>query len=245
MEHYLLYGVVTLFFSTLFAMGGVGSAVALVSVFPMMGMGFTLAKTLALFVNTTSMISTSVMNFRRGVLDWKFAMPLVIALLISTPLGAWGSQYVDQRFLKLLLAAFLLVSATLLLFGKPKPRASESHKLTMFLIGAVVGVISGMIGVGGGALIMPLLMMLGHDPKKAAYAVSFIIPFSTLGSFVTYLQFVQMDYLLLGVVAVAAVAGGYLGGRIMHFKMSQAQIKKLIAIFLYVMAVKIVIRSIL
>lgn len=245
MEHYLLYGIVTLFFSTLFAMGGVGSAVALVSVFPMMGMGFTLAKTLALFINTSTMISTSIMNFRRGVLDWKFAMPLVVALLISTPLGAWGSQFVDQGSLKLLLAGFLIVSATLLLFGKPKPRVTDGNTLAMFLIGVVVGIVSGMIGVGGGALIMPLLIMLGYDAKKAAYAVSFVIPFSTMGSFVTYLQFVQMDYTLLLVVAVAAVLGGYLGGRIMHFKMSQAQIKKLIALFLLVMAIKIIMRSIL
>jgi uncharacterized membrane protein YfcA len=244
MEHYLLYGLVTLIFSTFFAMGGVGSAVALVSIFPMMGMEFTLAKTLALFVNTSSMISTSVMNFKRGVLDWRFAMPLVLSLLVATPLGAWSSQFVDPAWSRLLLAVFLLVSATMLIVGKPKPRSAKSnHRGLMVLIGLGVGVISGMIGVGGGALIMPLLILLGFDPKKAAYTVSFVIPFSTLGSFLTYLQFVHLDYILLLVVAVAAVIGGYLGGRIMHYRLSQDHVRKLIAVLLLVMAVKIILAN--
>ena len=58
---------------------------------------------------------------------------------------------------------------------------------------------------------MPLLILLGFDAKKAAYAISFVIPFSTLGAFATYISFVNMDWVLLGVVSVAAIIGGYLG----------------------------------
>lgn len=238
-EHYALYFIVTLFFTTFFAMGGVGSAVALVSVFPMMGLNFTLAKTLALFINTTSMISTSYMNFKRGVLDFKLALPLVISLLISTPIGAVLSQYVDQDLLKKLLAIMLIVSASLLLFKIKESTVTYTKKWVLFVIGFAVGIISGLLGVGGGSLIMPLLIILGFDVKKAAYIVSFIIPFSTFGSFVTYLQFVELDYILLGVVTVAAIIGGYLGGRIMHYNLSQSQVKKLIAIVLYIIAAKI------
>ena len=54
MEHYVIYFFITLFFSAFFAMGGVGSAIALVSIFPMLGLNFNLTRALALFVNTSS-----------------------------------------------------------------------------------------------------------------------------------------------------------------------------------------------
>ena len=101
-----------------------------------------------------------------------------------------------------------------------------------------------MLGIGGGALIMPLLVLLGFNAKKAAYAVSFVIPFSSLGAFVTYLQFVKMDWILLADVTVAALIGGYIGGKIMHFKLSQAHVKKLIGVVLYLIAIKMIIKLI-
>lgn len=222
-------------------MGGVGSAVVLVSIFPMMGQSFNMAKALALFVNTSSMITASIMNFYRGMIDFKFVFPLVVSVMIATPIGAISSQHINQTYLKWILVVFLLISATLLILGKKEAKSHESKKWVLYLIGFTVGLISGMIGVGGGSLIMPLLILLGYDAKKAAYGVSFVIPFSTLGAFLTYLQFVEMDWILLSTVTVAALIGGYVGGKIMHYKLSQSDIKKLIGVVLYIVAIKMII----
>ena len=242
MNDYIIYFMITLFFSSFFSMGGVGSAIALVSIFPMLGQSFNLSRALALFVNTSSTFSASVMNFYRGVLDFKFAMPLVIAVLISTPIGAYLSQFVNHKILSWMLVAFLLISATLMLFYKREAKTSYTKTWVLYAIGLGVGIISGMLGVGGGALIMPLLVLLGFDAKKAAYAVSFVIPFSSLGAFITYLQFVKMDWLLLTDVTVAALIGGYIGGKIMHFKLSHTHVKKLIGVVLYLIAIKMIIK---
>jgi len=240
MYEYILYFIVTLVFSTFFAMGGVGSAVALVSIFPMMGQSFDISKALALFINTSSTISASIMNFYRGVLDFKFVLPLVISVLITTPIGAYCSQYVDHMILMWLLVIFLLVSATLMIFNKKEAKVTYTKSWILYLIGSIVGLLSGMLGIGGGSLIMPLLILLGFDAKKAAYGVSFVIPFSSFGAFLTYLQFVNLNYWLLLDVTVAALLGGYIGGKIMHFNLSQKQIKKLIGILLYLIAFKII-----
>ncbi len=242
MYDYVIYFIITLFFSSFFAMGGVGSAIALVSIFPMLGQSFNLSRALALFVNTSSTLSASVMNFYRGVLDFRFAMPLVIAVLVSTPFGAYLSQFVDHKILKWMLISFLLISATLMLFYKREAKTQYAKVWVLYAIGLSVGVISGMLGVGGGALIMPLLILLGFDAKKAAYAVSFVIPFSSMGAFVTYLQFVKMDWLLLADVTVAALLGGYIGGKIIHFNLSQSQVKKLIGVVLYLIAIKMIVK---
>ena len=240
MMHYLLYFALTLGLSTLFAMGGVGSAIALVPIFNMLGLPLNLSKAIGLFINTSSTITTSIMNFFRGVLDIKFALPLIVAILIATPIGAWSSQYVSVVAVKWILVAFLIVAAILLLYSKRETKVVYDKAWILFLIGFVVGLISGMIGVGGGALIMPLLILLGFDAKKAAYAVSFVIPFSSLGAFFTYLSFVKMDWVLLGVVTVAAIMGGYLGDKIMHYRLTPQQVKKLIAVLLLLLAAKMV-----
>jgi len=236
--HYAVYFLLTLVLSTLFAMGGVGSAIVLVPTFNMMGMPLNLAKAIGLFINSASTVTASVMNFFRGVLDIRFAMPLVIAILLATPLGAYTSQFVPVVTVKWILVAFLITAAILLLYTKRKTAVVYDRSWILFAIGFGVGIISGMIGVGGGALIMPLLILLGFDAKKAAYAVSFIIPFSSLGAFFTYLSFVTMDWTLLTVVTVAAILGGYLGDRTMHYRLTPAQVKKLIAVLLLLLAAK-------
>ena len=240
MMEYLTYFGITLVLSTLFSMGGVGSAIALVPVLSMMGLPLNLAKAIGLFVNTTSTITASIMNFFRGVLDFSFTLPLVISILIATPIGAWSSQFVPVVVVKWILVTFLIVSALLLLFSNREAKVSYQKSWILFVIGGSVGLLSGMLGVGGGALIMPLLILLGYDAKVAAYAVSFVIPFSSLGAFTTYLTFVEMNWTLLAVVAVAAMIGGYLGDFIMHYRLTPKQVKKLIAVLLLALAAKMI-----
>jgi len=238
--HYTIYFFLTLGLSTLFSMGGVGSAIGLVPIFSMMGMPINLAKAIGLFINSASTITASFMNFFRGVLDIKFAIPLIISIMIATPIGAWMSQYVQKEVVEWILVVFLLVSALLLLFSNRETKVVYDKAWVLYVIGAVVGLISGTIGVGGGSLIMPLLILLGFDAKKAAYAISFVIPFSTLGAFATYLSFVDMDWVLLGVVTIAAIIGGYVGDFIMHYRLTPQQVKKLIAVVLLLLSVKMI-----
>jgi len=236
----LFYFILTLFFTTLFSMGGVGSAIALVSIFPMTGMPLNMAKVVGLFINTTSTISMSVMNLIRGVLDFRFALPLIITTLISTPFGAYLSQYASEYWIKWLFITFLLVSAILLVKRKHEAKYHDTPRWVMFLIGGVVGTLSGLLGVGGGALIIPLLILLGFEPKKAAYTVSFVIPFSSFSGFVTYLSFVKVNWTILAVVSVAAFFGGIIGNRIMHFRLTADQVKQLIALVLFLLAGKLI-----
>lgn len=85
---------------------------------------------------------------------------------------------------------------------------------------------------------MPLMILLGFDAKKMAIAVSFMVPFSTFSAFLSYSSFLDIDYILLFITALAAILGGYIGNKIMHFKLSSQQIKKIIAILLYIIAFK-------
>lgn len=238
-DHGLYFGL-TLGLSTLFAMGGVGSAIALVPSLSMAGIAFDLARALGLFVNTAATAAASVTHFRRGMLDVRFALPLVVSILMATPVGAWSSQFVSHRALELVLTVFLIVAAGLMLMERRPTLVQNDSPWALVAIGSAVGVISGMLGVGGGALLMPALILLGHDAKKAARAIGFVIPFSSAGAFLTYLSFTAMDWTLFAVVAVAAMLGGYLGATILHRGLDATQVKKLIALLLLALAAKMI-----
>ncbi len=81
---------------------------------------------------------------------------------------------------------------------------------------------------------------MGINAKEAGIAVSMVIPFSSFGAFSTYLSFIEMDWILLAVVTVAAILEGYPGNWIMLFKLSSAQVKKFIEVILYLLAGKFI-----
>lgn len=237
---YLLYFGITLVISTLFSIGGTGSSVALIPVLSFLGVGFDLAKTVGLFANTASTIGASVMNVLRKSIDVKQVLPFALMSVACSPLGAYVSTQIDTQYIQMGFAFFLLFSATMMLVQKKKGAISYTKTWLMVLMGGVVGFLAGLLGIGGGAIIIPLLIYLGYDAKQTAITVSFMIPFSTLSAFLTYVYLIKIDWILLGVVALAAALGGVVGNHIMIFKLSVEQTRKFIAVLLYAIGMKMI-----
>jgi len=239
MHDYLLYSVLTFLLSILFSMGGAGAGVALIPILHFLGLDFTLAKAIGLFAGASTTITSSIMNIKRKVVDYKFVFPIALMMLLFAPIGAYSSRFIDEEIVKFLFMIMLFYSATMMMFGKKKALFHVEGRVALFVVGAIVGFLAGLLGVGGGNILIPLLALLGFAPKKVAVAVSFVVPFSALGSFFTYASYVELDWVLLGLVALSAIIGGYIGNYMMHFKLDQGQIKKLMAIILYMLALKL------
>jgi len=239
MYDYILYSTITLLLSILFSMGGAGSGVALIPILNFLGVDFTLAKAVGLFAGAMTTITSTVMNIKRGIVDYKFVFPIASMMLIFAPIGAYSSRFIDEEIVKFLFMFMLFYSASMMMFGKKKALFHVESNLALALVGTIVGFLAGLLGVGGGNILIPLLALLGFEPKKVAIAVSFVVPFSALSSFFTYASYIDIDLILLGSVAISAIVGGYIGNHIMHFKLSQVQIKKLMAILLYMLAFKL------
>jgi len=238
---YLLIFLITTLLSILFSMGGAGPGIALIPVLHLLGIEFNLAKAVGLFIGFVTTVTSTIMNLKRKVHDIGFTLPLDGTLLIFAPIGAQLSRFTNEIVIQWLFILFLLISATMMLFFKKEAKTDFQKPWILALLGVVVGMLAGLLGVGGGSLLLPLLILLGFEPKKVAIAVSFVVPFSTLTSFLSYTSFVQIDWGLLGLCTVGAIVGGYIGNYLMHFKLSQQQIKKVIAILLYILAIKMAI----
>jgi len=239
MQDYILYGVLTFFLSILFSMGGAGAGVALIPVLNFLGLDFTVAKAVGLFAGASTTITSSVMNIKRKAVEYSFVIPIASMMLIFAPLGAYSSSFINEELVKFFFMLMLFYSATMMMFGKKKALFHAESKIILFLVGAIVGFLAGLLGVGGGNILIPLLALLGFEPKKVAVAVSFVVPFSALGSFFTYASYVPLDWVLLATVSLSAIAGGYIGNYMMHFKLEQKHIKKLMAFILYGLALKL------
>jgi len=238
-ENYFLYSFLTFILSILFSMGGAGSGVALIPILNLLGVDFNVAKVLGLFAGASTTITSSIMNNKRKVVEYKFVFPIALMMMLFAPLGAYSSAFIDKEVVKFIFMLMLFYSASMMMFGKKKALFHIEAKWVMFVVGGVVGFLAGLLGVGGGNMLIPLLALLGYEPKKVAIAVSFVVPFSALGSFFTYISYVSVDWYLLIYIALSAIVGGYVGNYLMHFKLNQNQIKKLMALILYALALKL------
>ncbi len=220
-------------------MAGTGAGMALIPILHFLGIPFDLAKVTGLVVGLMTTGTSTVMNIKRHVLDVRFALPLALTLPLFALVGAQCSRYIDESIVKMLFALFMFSSATLILFYKKETKKDFQRPWVLAGIGSVVGLLSGLLGVGGGNIVLPILIFLGYDAKKVAIAVSLIVPLTALAGLVSYATFIPLDGWLLAVSAAAAVLGGYLGNYFMQFKLTQRQIKIVIALILYLLAIKI------
>ncbi len=245
MYDYIFFSVITLLLSIIFSMGGAGAGIALIPILNFFGIDFTVARAIGLFAGASTTITSSIMNMKRKIVDYYFMAPIAVMMLLFAPLGAYSSRFIDEGVIKFAFMLLLFYSATMMMFGKKKTLIKTKGKLVLFGVGASVGFVAGLLGVGGGNILIPLLVLLGFEPKKVAVTVSFVVPFSALSSFFTYASYVQIDWILLFCISFSAIIGGYIGNYFMHFKLKQEHIKKVMALILYILALKLLYHFIL
>ena len=166
----LIAGSVTFVFTTLLTIAGVGAAFILIPVFIALGIDVHTAMSTALLLNAIAMIFASIRFGRKGLIMWKTAIPILISAALLSPFGAYVSQGLNRKMLLWLFVGFLLFAAIMMLFYKAKERDEKGSKTKQIIVGVAVGgfagFIGGLLGVGGGNILVPVLVWLGYNPKK-------------------------------------------------------------------------------
>jgi len=240
---YLVGAPVVLLFSAVLSMAGLGAAFLFVPFFYWLGVPLDQAMPVALLLNFVSLAFASAVYMRSKIVDYRAAVPIAVVAVILSPLGAQATRLVDKNVLLWLFAAFLVFAGSMMLFYKAKARALRSGPSATALsagVGGIAGFFGGLLGIGGGNFIVPVLNWLGFDPKVAAGTTAFVVVFASLAGFLGHVSFGGMDYAFLGVMALAAVGGALLGAYLMRYRLSSAQLKRIIGLVLYGVAVKIV-----
>lgn len=123
--------------------------------------------------------------------------------------------------------------------------AEQVHLGHVALHGVAVGVLTGVVGVGGGFLIVPALVLLSRLPMKQAVGTSLaIVAVKSYAGFAGYAGAVPIDYALMGLFTAVAIAGSFVGT---HFaaRISGEALKRGFAIFLMLVATYILLKSVI
>lgn len=119
---------------------------------------------------------------------------------------------------------------------------SISTLLILILIGLFAGVLSGMIGVGGGIIIVPALVYFLGLSQHAAQGTSLALMLPPIGilAAMNYFQAGQLNIKYALVIAVSFIIGGYFGSRLSIEFINEALMKKIFGIIMLIAAIKLV-----
>jgi hypothetical protein len=234
--------VVTFVLTTIFSMAGVGAAVILIPVLLAFGIELHTAMATALLLNAIGMIIASVTFIRKGLVEWRLVIPMLIIAVLASPLGVWVAKGMERTPLLWLFVGFLVFAGVMMMFYQPRPRTERrtvAQTLTLGLpVGAVAGFVGGLLGVGGGNIIVPALVAAGLEPKRASASASFVVIFASLSGFLAHVQTAHIGLDLLGTTAIATAAGAALGAWLASEKLRSDQLKRIIAVVLMAVAAK-------
>jgi uncharacterized membrane protein YfcA len=166
-------------------------------------------------------------------------------------LGAYLSQFVSGKVQLGVLAALMLVAAILMVRPMKNRAAQEVRRraaLKLALEGVIVGAVTGFVGVGGGFLIIPALVLLGGLSMHRAVGTSLlIIAFNSFSGFYKALDVLddlglQLDWHVIWTFSVLGIAGSFAGSAV-RTKLPQHILRKAFACFLFAVGAFIVFKS--
>jgi uncharacterized protein len=241
---YVVSSVLVFIFSGLLAMAGLGAAFLFVPLFYYLGVPLAEATPTALLLNVVSLLFATINYWRSKLINWRVGVPVLIAAVILSPIGARMTQYVDKTVLLAMFASFLVFAGVMMLFYKAKKREQSLGRAVEVTAGAGVGTVAGflggLLGVGGGNFILPVLNWLGLDAKVAVGTTALVVVFSSLSGFLAHATMSGLDPWFVGIMAVMAAGGSIIGSQLMKTKLSSTQLKKVIGILLFLIAAKMI-----
>lgn len=224
----------------LYASVGHGGASGYLALMALFAFSPEIMRPTALILNVFVSLMAFFQYYRIVDFNWKIFIIIALASVPAAYVG--GSIEMDPALYKRILGIILIVPIIKFLGINPKEKQTKNEISwsLVLVIGGVIGFLSGLIGIGGGILLTPVILLLGWMRMKEAAAVSAI--FITVNSIAGLLGQaslgLNMDIQMLVLVAIA-LAGGTLGSFLGAKYFSGNFLKKLLAFVLIIAALKL------
>ena len=176
-------------------------------------------------------------------------------LLFGVPgmAGSYGGAYLSQFMpgaLQLAIFAGVMLMAAVLMFRRNLPFSGDGKRTYWKVMadGLVVGALTGIVGVGGGFLIVPALVLLGGLPMHLAIGTSLcIIALKSITGFIKYIDVMEqaglsINWNLVLIFGAIGIVGSFIGGKMGEY-VPQQRLKRIFAVFLVLMGVVILVQN--
>lgn len=148
----------------------------------------------------------------------------LVFAISSIPFSLLGGRFdIDASVYKKILAVLLVFAILKMLnvFGKESQHIKQVKRWQGFIIGAVIGFFSGLIGIGGGIILTPLILLLHWGKMKEAAAVSALFIWvnsasALIGQFSVGVSLEKESFLLVAIALTGGVLGGYYGSKVIN-----------------------------
>ena len=181
--------ILTIFFlitAILYSSVGFGGGSTYLALMLIWGIPFYIFPIIALFCNIIVVSGNSINFIRSGNLNIKLLIPYLIGSIPFAFIG--GSIQIEKEFFEILLFIILIIAGILLLmesksFSQDEIKIKNIPKIFSIIIGSIIGFISGLIGIGGGIFLSPLLFLIkaGYPKHITSTASIFILINSIFG----------------------------------------------------------------
>jgi uncharacterized protein len=239
----LLLPVLFLVVAFVYASVGFGGGSSYIALLSLAALPMTPLRTTALICNIVVVLGNTVLFQQKKHIPWGKTLPLVMA---SVPLAFWGARMpIRETWYFLLLGVSLIAAAVLLWFQKSRKEAA-THSVQLpardALIGGSIGLLSGVVGIGGGIFLAPVLHFLRWDGSRAiAATASFFILVNSVAGLAGqwWGKTLTLDWGQTGLLALAVLLGGQAGLRYSLHTFDGQLVRRLTALLVLVAGIEI------
>ena len=215
--------ILTIFFlitAILYSSVGFGGGSTYLALMLIWGIPFYIFPIIALFCNIIVVSGNSINFIRSGNLNIKLLIPYLIGSIPFAFIG--GSIQIEKEFFEILLFIILIIAGILLLmesksFSQDEIKIKNIPKIFSIIIGSIIGFISGLIGIGGGIFLSPLLFLIkaGYPKHITSTASLFILINSIFGIAGQLTKNISLsEFLNYWPLFVAVLIGGQIGSNL-------------------------------
>lgn len=252
MDLTLLAVIVSVFLIALvFSMFGQGGGSLYTPVLFLLGYATLISISTSLVLNLVTALSATLIYYRKKLVDLKMSLAFIPGICVGAFIGGASTKYVDSTLLMWLFVAFLIGAGGRMIYtywDKNKEAEACPIRLTTRLFALItafsfaVGVMSGLLGVGGGIVIVPFLIFLcKHPTKGAAGTAAFVVIFSSIFGVIGHSAVGHLDAGLILATIVAVFVGAQIGAHYMVRAKSE-MIKVGFGLIMWLFAIQLVLK---
>ncbi len=236
----------------IFSMFGQGGGSVYSPLLILLGYAVLISTSTSLVLNLITSMSAGYIFYKNKMIDMKASFMFVPGIVVGAFAGGFYAKYVNSNILLWLFVSFLIILGARMIYtywqkgnetdDEPMPRRTFATYVLIVIFSFAVGIISGLLGVGGGVLVVPFMTyVLKYPTKSAAGSSHLIISFSALAGIIGHAANQRLDYPLIAIVGIAVLVGGNLGARF-SLKVKPKMIKAGLGFIMWALAAQILIK---